>query len=435
MRFARSVGAVVLAFLCPPAASAQQAAPDGDLLNLYLDCPVMGCEDSDFFRRAVPFVNWVRDSQVSDVHVLVTSQPTGGGGRQYTLAFIGVGDRVGLDQELSHASAGDATADAIRNGLVEKLKLGLVRYVQDTPVADRLRVDFEGEDDLGVGSGDSAGGAGDPWDSWVFTLNGSGFVNGQSTSRFSNFFGSVGANRTTEAWKLDLEGNFSQNVQEFEVPEDDGSVSTVKEVREDWGAGGSAVRSAGAQWAIGVRADIGSSTFLNQNLRASIKPGVEYNVFPYSESSRRSLTFQYLIGPNHFSYNERTIFGHTEETRLQESLTARLSVVAPWGRWTTSVTGANYLHDASKYNVAISGNVNVRLFRGFSIRVAGNYSWIRDQLFVAAAGATQEEILLQQRQLQTSYRYFTSFGVEYRFGSIFNNVVNPRFGSGSTFFF
>jgi hypothetical protein len=434
MRCGCALGVTGLACLLPLSASALQAVPEGDLLNLFFDCPVMGCDDPDFFRREVPFVNWVRDSEVSDVHVFVTSQLAGGGGRQYTLVFIGVGDLEGVDQELSHASAGDATVDDIRNGLVEKLKLGLVRYVQGTAVADRLRVSFEGRGEPGAGSMEAATAGEDAWDFWVFSLNGDGFINGQSTSRFSNLYGSASANRTTEAWKLEVEGNSSQFIQEFEVPEDDGTVSTVRETREDWGAGGSVVRSIGPKWALGVRAEVGSSTFFNQNLRASIKPGLEYNIFPYSESSRRSLTLQYLIGPNHFSYNDTTIFRQTEETRLQESVTTRLSLVAPWGRWSTSVTGAHYLHDAGKYNVSISGNLNVRLFRGFSVRVSGNYSWIRDQLFVSASGATQEEILLQQRQLETSYRYFTSFGIEYRFGSIFNNVVNPRFGPAGAFF-
>jgi len=85
---------------------------------------------------------------------------------------------------------------------------------------------------------------------------------------------------------------------------------------------------------------------------------------------------------------------------------------------------------------ALSGSLNVRLFQGFSIRVSGNYSWIRDQLYLSGEGATNEQILLRQRQLETSFRYFTSFGIEYRFGSIFNNIVNPRFGgSNSEFFF
>jgi hypothetical protein len=56
---------------------------------------------------------------------------------------------------------------------------------------------------------------------------------------------------------------------------------------------------------------------------------------------------------------------------------------------------------------------------------------------VPAGAASAEEILTRQRQLQTSFTYFTSFGFSYQFGSIFNNVVNPRFGGedGDRFFF
>ena len=43
-------------------------------------------------------------------------------------------------------------------------------------------------------------------------------------------------------------------------------------------------------------------------------------------------------------------------------------------------------------------------------------------------GATEEEILLHQRQLATQYDYFASVGLRYTFGSIYSNVVNPRFG-------
>ena len=80
--------------------------------------------------------------------------------------------------------------------------------------------------------------------------------------------------------------------------------------------------------------------------------------------------------------------------------------------------------------MTLSGGFNVRLFKGFSVNVHGNYSWIRDQLHLEAGNLSDEQILLRQRQLATSYRWFTSFGISYRFGSIFNNVVNPRFGSG-----
>lgn len=425
--------------LAPAGGQAQEA--EAAVLNLFFDCQAPGCRDLDFLRREAPFVNWVRDREDADVHVLVTSQPTGGGGRQYTLDFIGIADLEGEDQQLTHATAGDATTDEQRNGVAEKLKLGLVRYVADTPAADRLQISYEdvagGPDGPG---GPTASAQEDSWDFWTFRLNADGFINGEATSRLSNTSGRFEADRTTEMWKVNIEGSFSQFVQKFEIPDTTapGGFRSVKETREDWNASGTLVRSLGEQWALGIRTDAGSSTFLNQDFRWSAKPGIEYNFVPYSESSRRLVTVQYLVGPNHFDYTDPTIFDQTSETRLQQSLTGRISLIQPWGRWSTSLTAAQYLHDTSKYNVTLGGNVNVRLFRGFSVRFGGNYSWIRDQLFLRAGGATDEEVLLRQRQLETSYRYFTNFGIEYRFGSIFNNVVNPRFGGGGgggNFFF
>ncbi|MEX2468097.1 MAG: DUF481 domain-containing protein [Gemmatimonadota bacterium] len=436
MRHTSLVGAFLLAtVLMPMSRAAAQQNTGSQLTSLFFDCQAPGCRDDDFFRREIPFVNWVRDREVADVHLLIRSEQTGGGGRQYRLAFIGSGPLEGTDHEVVLSTRADATSDEQRSAIAERVKLGLVPYVQGTPAADRLRVVItdaaggppsEGRPFDGPGAGEAAVATDDPWDFWVFRINANGFLNGQATASSSNMFGNASADRVTDAWKISIGGEYSRNVQRFEIS--DGS--TVRETRQDWGTNALAVRSIGDRWAVGARADIGSSTFLNQDLRWTVKPGIEFNFFPYEESSQRSLTLQYLIGPNHFDYTEETIFLKTEETLAQQSLTARLSLVQPWGRWSTSVTGEQYLHDASKYNVTLSGNFNIRLFRGFSVRMGGNYSWIRDQLFVSAAGATDEQILLRQRQLETSYRYFTSFGIEYRFGSIFNNVVNPRFGSG-----
>jgi hypothetical protein len=44
-------------------------------------------------------------------------------------------------------------------------------------------------------------------------------------------------------------------------------------------------------------------------------------------------------------------------------------------------------------------------------------------------GATTEEVLLRRKELATQFSYFTSFGLTFTFGSIYNNVVNPRFGN------
>ncbi len=420
----------VLALLAVPQGATAQTGAEDSLLNLFFDCQAPSCRDADFFRRELPFVNWVLDREAADVHLLITWQETGGGGRLFSLSFIGLGGFDGVEHELSIDTSGDATEDEERTALAARSRLGLVVYAQRTPAADRLDVSYRLPSASALAGSGTTSADDDPWNFWVFRLNSNAFLNGQSSFRSSNVFGSFNASRTTEAWKFNVGLDYSRNAQEFDIPQDDGSIETIEEIRRDWGARGLAVKTLGEQWAVGVRADVGSSTFYNQDRRWSVKPGIEYNFFPYSESDRRSFALQYLVGPTHFAYTEETIFGHTDETRLRHGLTAALELVQPWGRWDTSVTGQQFLHDATKYNVTVSGNVNVRLFRGFSVRIGGRYQWLRDQLYIASEGATQEEILLFQQQLETNYTYFTSIGIEYRFGSIFNNVVNPRFGRG-----
>nr|MBA3948490.1 hypothetical protein [Acidobacteriota bacterium] len=79
----------------------------------------------------------------------------------------------------------------------------------------------------------------------------------------------------------------------------------------------------------------------------------------------------------------------------------------------------------------VNGSANVRLFKGFSFNVFGDYSRIRDQINLRKGNTSDEEVLLRLRQLATGYQYFMGFGVTYRFGSIYNNVVNPRFSGSS----
>lgn len=50
---------------------------------------------------------------------------------------------------------------------------------------------------------------------------------------------------------------------------------------------------------------------------------------------------------------------------------------------------------------------------------------VRDQVYLPAGSATDEEVLLRLRQLETGYRYRMLVGFSFQFGSIYNNVVNP----------
>ena len=74
----------------------------------------------------------------------------------------------------------------------------------------------------------------------------------------------------------------------------------------------------------------------------------------------------------------------------------------------------------------MNGNTSLNLVKGLQFNVGGGASLIRDQIFLAAAGQTPEQILTQQRALASNYSLFVFTGLSYSFGSIYNSVVNPR---------
>ena len=125
-----------------------------------------------------------------------------------------------------------------------------------------------------------------------------------------------------------------------------------------------------------------------------------------------------------------SLYGKTKETLFDQSLRVSWDLTQPWGNFSLSVAGSQYLHDLSKYAVTTSLDGNFRLFRGFSLSFAGDASRVNNQLYLPLGQASEQDVLLELRQLQTSYRLSGHLGISYTFGSIFNNIVNPRLGRG-----
>jgi hypothetical protein len=394
---------------------------------VYLDCPTWLC-DLDFLRTDITFVNYMRDRADAAVYVLVTTQPTGAGGTEYTLTFIGQGRLAGRSDTLHYVSQPTDVADAVRRGFAQVLKLGLVRYAADSPLARHLDVRFGPPG----GPGGPPRERRDPWDYWVFTVSARGWFNGEQQYASRSLYWNVSANRTTERWKVRNGAYWNQDKSRYELD----SVTTYISRSESYGASTLVVRSAGTRWSAGARAGANSSTYTNTDLAISAGAAVEYSIFPYRESTRRLVLFNYSIGPRWVRYNEGTIFLRTQETLLQHELEVSIDTKQRWGETGVTLSAAQYLDHTRQYNAGVFGSVSLQLVRGLRFNVGGSYNVVRDQRFLAAAGATPEEILVRQRQLATSYNYFVSLGLSYTFGSIYNNIVNPRFGSGGrTIFF
>lgn len=412
---------LVVPFFCGPAVAqdtATRAAP-GTRLRVYVDCDVC---DFDFLRTEITFVDYVRERQDAQVHILVTRQETGGGGTEYTMTFIGQHQLATLADTLKYVAPPATSQDALRRGLARMIKLGLVRYVARVGDPSAFDVSY-----TAVAADTASAAKHDPWNFWVFRSNANGFAQGEKANNFVSLNASQSANRVTENWKTNLTGyvNYGQN--RFELA--DGT--DFRSYSHSYGLSDLIVKSLGAHWSAGQRASWTASTFLNQQHAIRFAPAVEFDVFPYSQSTRRQLTIQYSTGIDYFRYQDTTIFNRISETRVDQTVITSLDLKQPWGSVSSSLEGAMYLHDTSKRHLVFFNSLDLRLFKGFSLFFFGQASLLRDQLYLPRGDLSDADRLLRLRQLATSYTYFMNFGLSYSFGSIFNNIVNPRFGGTS----
>jgi hypothetical protein len=415
------------AVVCAQDAVAPKAASLDRPLRVFIDCRGPGC-DQEFFRRELTWVDHVRDQKDADVHLLITSQGTGGGGTEYHLRFIGHGQWEAQEDTLRRSVEAGDTDDQRRRALLQIFSLGLARFAAATPVGPQLKITPPADAARPVQSA----AAEDPWNLWVFRTNINVNMDGEALSSFKNFNANQSANRTTNAWKINVNGGMNYNESRYVLEEEDAEGEFIS-TRKGWNVNGLAVKSLTDRWSVGGRAGASRSTFLNQKLAARVAGGGEFNIFPYAQSSERSWIVQWTAGITRFVYDEITIYERTEETKWSQSLVSELDLRQPYGTIGLAMQFANYLDDPSVRRFSIEVDNDIRVTRGFSVRVFGEYESIHDQLFLKRGEATNEEIIARQQQLQTSYRYFISVGITYRFGSINNNVVNTRFNSGGLF--
>lgn len=382
-----------------------------DALKVYM-------ETTDFLRREIPYINYVRDIKDAQVYIISSSEKTGSGGKEFSYFLIGQERFAGMKDTLVYRSSPDATEDQVRQGQVDVLKQGLMRYVLSTPLAKHIKISF----DQPVAEEVST----DKWNSWVFGASLSGMLNGERSHSSSEIFGNLSARRITSDMKMDFGIDYNYSYDKFQI--EDQEVSSINSGRSFESL---VVKSLGDHWSAGGQLEIESATFHNYKLKMTVMPGIEYDIYPYSQSTRKQLRLLYSAGYLYQSYTDTTIYDKMQENLWGQSFEAAFKVVQKWGSVNVSLEWFNYLHDFSKNNLSIDGGIEVRLAKGLSLQFGGGASMIHDQLSLVKGGATREEILLQRKEMATEYSYFNYFGLTYTFGSIYNNVVNPRFGNSS----
>ncbi|MFU8812445.1 MAG: hypothetical protein ACNA78_05715 [Balneolaceae bacterium] len=409
-------------FLILTMALSEALAQSGQLKpipNVYLDCSAC---DVTFIRSNITFVNYVRDQDDASIYLNITDQRTGGGGREFTLIFSSLEPGVTRSDTLRYASPSTDTSDERRIGLNRMIRIGLVPYVMNTVAIRSMDIFYDAPDGVAADDDEEVD---DPWNGWVFDVNLSSNLSGQSTETNFGLFAGLEAERVTEDWNI--RGFARGELRRREVDLSDRTLN----INRDWGDTWYMVAySIGDHFAVGGFARAQFNRVNNIALNTYIAPAIEYNVFPYDEFQQRRFVFQYQVTPMYRRYFRTTIFLKDQEFIMSQELSSRLRFDQRWGRIDIRLSGLHFFHDPSINRFEVNPTFNIRIRRGLSVSFSGRYRLINDQLSLelpSGVDPNDPESIIRGVQRPTSFDFSLSFGLSYTFGSIFNNVVNPRF--------
>jgi len=387
-------------------------------LNFFIDCEFC---DMNYIRQEIPYVNYVRDVREAEVYLLVTRQDAGSGGRQHAFMFQGQGKYNGMHDTLFYTSNPDETTTIIRDKRTRMIKMGLMRYVARTPLNSEIDIlhneELVQEEVI------------DRWNNWVFEISMEPMFQSEEANKELNLRSSFNITKITDEVKIETEFDNFYNRETFIENADTDTAESTTYIRSSRTMRNLFVKSLGEHWSAGLKWDLGSSTRENYDFATEFLPSVEYDIFPYSESTHRQLRILYGAGVQYNNYIDTTIYNKSQETLGKQSLSLAFQIQKKWGSINLALEGSNYFNDFSKNRIELFTDIRIRIFKGLSIQIGGSIAHINDQVNLKKGDVSEAERLLKLTELATKYRIEGGIELTYTFGSIYNNVVNPRFGS------
>lgn len=390
-------------------------------LKVFIDCRG-GC-DTRYLKTEINILDFVTDRTASDVHVLMTSQPTGSGGRKYQLNFYGQNAYQNYIDTLYFTTKANATATQAREALLQYLMLGLVPLVAKTTYGGDIKLSLKAKKD---GSDAANNSTKDKWNYWVYNVGLNGQFNADQVYNTNIISSNVSATRITNKLKVHFSGYASLNNTNYSYPSADTTINYQVKNKE-YSFYHYLVKSITNHWSLGYQSSFSNNTFSNIKRKVYLKPSIEYNIFNVKDVNNKLLVIRYGVDISNFHYFDTTIFNNLSETLYGQKLSVTLSLNKKWGTVNTGIYYRNFFKDRKLNSMGINSNADVRITGALSFYININAGMIHDQINLVKSGATEQEVLTRKRQVASNFNYYTSFGINFRFGSILNNFVNPRF--------
>lgn len=406
--------------------NAQPGATINQRLKVYIDCHTW-C-DMNYLRSEITIVDFLLDPKAPDVHILINSRNTGGGGEQFELIYFGQNNFKSLSDTLRFSIPATSTNFERREKLVRYIQLGLVPYLVRTRAADDITISMKKKEEAGGLQKDSAGGSPkDPWNYWVFRVGFYGRLNADEVYKSSSYNGDISVSRITDKIKTGVNVNFGKDQTIYTLEDDNGNREKITIRNNNYNFQQFMINSLGPHWSYGYQVGLSRNSFSNNKNRLMLETGVEYNIFPYSQVNTKFFTLSYVIDVRRNHYYDSTLYDKLRETLWGQAFKGKFSFNQKWGNIAIGGEFHNFLSNWKYFNLSAYGECNIRVTGGLSFNIYASAALTRDQLYLPKGGATAQEVLTRRRQIASGYNYFTNVGLNYRFGSKLNNFVNPRF--------
>ena len=391
-------------------------------LKVYLNCSSYNCYNQ-YLKTQTTWIYFVQDQFVADVNLRINSLSTGSGGDEYNLIFEGLKDLQHLRDTVTFHTNAINTPNEIRDELLQHVQLGLIRYAVYANKHTQLHLaSHDSLDNAEIGEGSNP--AEDPFNAWVYNfwiyMNG----RGQKVNQSISITGGFDASQIKETHKNQISFSYSNDIDRYTY-DGERSVYQIK----SFGAQFLHTKSINQHWSAGFYNNYDQSTYSNYKHSISSYLAVEYNLFPYKESQTKQFTLSAYTGGFYNQYIDTTIYLKTREWRPSGQFNALYSFNQSWGSIAGGLRSNFLLDDLAKNSTSLSLSVDARIYKGLSISMFGQFSFIRNQINLPKEDASLDLVFLQQQVLATNFSYFYSGSINYRFGSIFNNVVNTRFNN------
>jgi len=389
-------------------------------LNVFVDC---GSCNVAYFKQHFKLINFITKPGSADVHVLHSSMGQADDNIVSSMIFIGNGRFSLLGDTLDYSIPAESSAEEIRTLELEKLKLGLVPFLLKTKDALLLSVSVK---ESNLNSEETF----DPWKRWSFGISGLGSFTNQLNTKMSNLYLDFNASKVTEDFKAEFSYELTYSESEIKYEGID-TAFLRKYYYQTHSSRNLIVKSLGEHFGIGGAVIIHNDRPHNVDLRFLMGPAIEYNIYPYSKALQKQFRFVYSILYEHSDYIDTTIYNKLQDQYWKQGLNVLARFQEPWGHFDAGVYGTSYLHNLERFSLGANLSTHIRLdniSKGLSVNFSAGLAMYRDRINEAKYGVDFEEVLSQQKAMETSYSYNLSFGITYRFGSSQYPDLNPRFG-------